>query len=86
MNDMKLRLGLTLCLTALPVLTLPAQADTREQVMLRLPRCAAIPDTRQDLDCYYAAVAPMRAGGEVHADGAVIYRDGAFLDETGGAA
>ena len=61
MNDMKLRLGLTLCLTALPVLTLPAQADTREQVMLRLPRCAAIPDTRQYLDCYYAAVAPMRA-------------------------
>ena len=58
---MKLRLGLALCLTALPALTTAALADTREQVMLRLPRCAAITDTKQYLDCYYAAVAPMRA-------------------------
>jgi len=58
---MKIRLGLALCLVALPVLTGTARADSREQVMLRLPRCAAIPDTRAYLDCYYAAVQPMRA-------------------------
>jgi len=60
MNDMKLRLAIALCLTALPALTIAARADTREQVMLRLPRCSAIGETRQYLDCYYAAVQPLR--------------------------
>lgn len=57
---MKLRLAIALCLTALPALTTAALADSREQVMLRLPRCASVIDARGYLDCYYAAVAPMR--------------------------
>ena len=60
MTDMNFRLAFALCLTALPALSGAALADTREQVMLRLPRCGAINDTRQYLDCYYAAVQPMR--------------------------
>lgn len=57
---MKLPLAIALCLTALPALTTAALADSREQVMLRLPRCASVTDARGYLDCYYAAVAPMR--------------------------
>lgn len=59
---MKIRLGLALCLAASTALTgtASAQSSSREQVMLRLPRCAAIPDARAYLDCYYAAVQPMR--------------------------
>ena len=60
---MKIRLALVLCLTALPAMTgaASAQSSTREQVMLRLPRCAPLADDRAYLDCYYAAVQPMRA-------------------------
>jgi hypothetical protein len=58
---MKFRLAIALCLTALPALTEAAWADNREQVMLRLPRCSTIADNRQYLDCYYAAIQPMRA-------------------------
>ncbi len=58
---MKIRLAIALCLVALPALAGAAQADTREQVMLRLPRCAAVMDNRGYLDCYYGAVQPMRA-------------------------
>jgi hypothetical protein len=39
----------------------PQAAATREDVMLRLTRCSSIGDTRQYLDCYYAAAQPMRA-------------------------
>jgi hypothetical protein len=58
---MKFRLAIALCLATVPALTEAALADTREQVMLRLPRCSGIADNRQYLDCYYAAVQPMRA-------------------------
>ena len=58
---MKFRLAIALCLTALPALTEAALADNREQVMLRLPRCSSIGENRPYLDCYYAAVQPMRA-------------------------
>lgn len=58
---MKFRLAFALCLATLPALTEAALADTREQVMLRLPRCSAVAENRQYLDCYYAAVQPMRA-------------------------
>jgi hypothetical protein len=61
-NDMNIRLATALCLMAVPALTIAAsaQSSSREQVMLRLPRCATIPDPRAYLDCYYAAVQPMR--------------------------
>ena len=60
---MKIRLGLTLCLVALPAFSgaVLAQSSSREQVMMRLPRCAPMADSRAYLDCYYAAVQPMRA-------------------------
>src|SRR3954470_20087892 len=60
MCDMKFRLVLALCLAAGSALTDAAWADNREQVMLRLPRCGSIGEARQYLDCYYAAVQPMR--------------------------
>jgi hypothetical protein len=41
--------------------SLPALADAREDVVNGMTRCAAIPDDRQWLDCYYGAAQPMRA-------------------------
>jgi hypothetical protein len=38
-----------------------ALADTREDVIAGLTRCAALADDRQWLDCYYGAAQPMRA-------------------------
>ncbi|HWX88789.1 MAG TPA: hypothetical protein VNY75_00675 [Rhizomicrobium sp.] len=38
-----------------------ALADTREDVVAGLTRCAALTDDRQWLDCYYGAAQPMRA-------------------------
>ncbi len=38
-----------------------ACADTREDVVAGLTRCAALTDDRQWLDCYYGAAQPMRA-------------------------
>ena len=38
-----------------------AYADTREDVVAGLTRCAALTDDRQWLDCYYGAAQPMRA-------------------------
>jgi hypothetical protein len=38
-----------------------AAADTREDVVAGLTRCAALTDDRQWLDCYYGAAQPMRA-------------------------
>jgi hypothetical protein len=38
-----------------------AFADTREDVVEGLTRCAALTDDRQWLDCYYGAAQPMRA-------------------------
>ena len=38
-----------------------AAADTREDVVAGLARCAALTDDRQWLDCYYGAAQPMRA-------------------------
>ncbi len=60
---MHIRLAIALCLAAVPALSLAASAQSasREQVMLRLPRCATIGEQRAYLDCYYAAVQPMRA-------------------------
>jgi len=59
---MHIRLAIALCLAGVPALTIAASAQSasREQVMLRLPRCATIADQRAYLDCYYAAVQPMR--------------------------
>jgi hypothetical protein len=57
---MRLSLAVALGLAALPLLAGAAQADSREQVMLRLPRCSSLGDQRQYLDCYYAAVQPLR--------------------------
>ena len=38
-----------------------ALADTREDVIAGLTRCAVLADDRQWLDCYYGAAQPMRA-------------------------
>lgn len=38
-----------------------AFADSREEVLSGLTRCAALTDDRQWLDCYYGAAQPMRA-------------------------
>jgi hypothetical protein len=40
---------------------LPVLADAREDVVNSMTRCAALPDDRQWLDCYYGAAQPMRA-------------------------
>ncbi|HET7085960.1 MAG TPA: hypothetical protein VFI23_14380 [Rhizomicrobium sp.] len=41
--------------------TLPARADTRDEVVSGIERCAVIHDNRLWLDCVYGAVQPMRA-------------------------
>ena len=61
MEVMRFTLAACLGLAALPALSGAALADSREEVLLRLPRCSAIGEQRQYLDCYYAAVEPMRA-------------------------
>ena len=38
-----------------------AHADSREDVLAGLTRCAGLTDDRQWLDCYYGAAQPMRA-------------------------
>ena len=38
-----------------------ALADSRDDVISGLTRCAALTDDRQWLDCYYGAAQPMRA-------------------------
>jgi hypothetical protein len=58
---MRLSLAAALGLAALPLLAGAALADSREQVMLRLPRCSNLAGQRPYLDCYYAAVQPLRA-------------------------
>ena len=40
---------------------LPVLADAREDVVNSMTRCAALPDDRQWLDCYYGAAQPVRA-------------------------
>jgi hypothetical protein len=80
---MKFRLAIALCLAAGPALTDAARADTREQVMLRLPRCSSIGETRQYLDCYYAAIQPMR--DELHLAAAPQSATYAPLFSLGGA-
>jgi hypothetical protein len=57
---MRLSLAVALGLAALPLLAGAALADSREQVMLRLPRCSNLAEQRSYLDCYYAAVQPLR--------------------------
>ena len=42
-------------------LAAPAQARLRDDALLGAIRCAVIGDSRQWLDCYYAAALPMRA-------------------------
>ncbi len=60
MNVTRFSLAATLALATLPLLAGAAQADNREQVMLRLPSCSSAVEQRQYLDCYYAAVQPLR--------------------------
>ena len=60
MSVMRFSLAAVLGLAALPFLAGTALADSREQVLLRLPRCSSVGEQRQYLDCYYAAVEPMR--------------------------
>ena len=57
---MRFSVAAILGLAALPLLAGAAQADSREQVMLRLPRCSNLAEQRPYLDCYYAAVQPLR--------------------------
>ncbi len=57
---MRLILTAALGVVALPLLAGTALADSREQVLLRLPACSNAAEQRQYLDCYYAAVQPMR--------------------------
>ena len=61
MSVMRFSLAAALGLAALPLLAGAAMADSREQVLLRLPRCSGVGEQRPYLDCYYAAVEPMRA-------------------------
>lgn len=58
---MRFTLTVALGLTVLPLLAGAALADNREQVLLRLPRCSGVASQRSYLDCYYAAVEPMRS-------------------------
>jgi hypothetical protein len=60
MRIMRVSLAAALALSALPFLAGGALADSREQVMLRLPRCSGVAEQRPYLDCYYAAVEPLR--------------------------
>lgn len=60
MRVMRVSLAATLGLAALPFLAGAALADSRDQVMLRLPRCSSVSEQRPYLDCYYAAVEPLR--------------------------
>jgi len=57
---MRFSLASALALTMLPFAADAALADSREQVMLRLPRCSGVAEQRAYLDCYYAAVEPLR--------------------------
>jgi len=57
---MRFSVAAILGLAALPLLAGAALADSREQVMLRLPRCSNLAEQRPYLDCYYAAVQPLR--------------------------
>ncbi len=47
--------------TALALLSSPALADTRDDVLAGMQRCQAIADDRTWLDCTYGAQQPMRA-------------------------
>jgi hypothetical protein len=47
--------------TALALLSAPAFADIRDDVLSGMQRCQAIPDDRTWLDCTYGAQQPMRA-------------------------
>ena len=47
--------------TALALLSSPAFADIRDDVLAGMQRCQAIPDDRTWLDCTYGAQQPMRA-------------------------
>ena len=61
MSVTRFSLAVALALAGLPLLTGAALADSREQVLLRLPNCSSAAEQRQYLDCYYAAVQPLRA-------------------------
>lgn len=52
-----IRLAIAACALLPPL----ARADTRDEVMARIQRCAAIGDDRTWLDCMYGAQQPMRA-------------------------
>ena len=56
---MHFRFAFLICLLGL--VTQPAQARPRDEVMSGAFRCAAIADTRTWLDCYYGAAQPARA-------------------------
>jgi hypothetical protein len=60
MRVTRFSLAAVLALAGLPLLAGAALADTREQVLLRLPGCSNAAEQRQYLDCYYAAVQPLR--------------------------
>jgi len=60
MSVTRFSLAAALALAALPLMAAAALADNREQVLLRLPSCSNAADQRQYLDCYYAAVQPLR--------------------------
>jgi hypothetical protein len=59
-ESVRLNFCIPLAVLALLV-SLPAQARGRDDVMSRAFRCAPIGDTRQWLDCYYGAAQPLRA-------------------------
>ncbi|MBV9548191.1 MAG: hypothetical protein JO256_00785, partial [Alphaproteobacteria bacterium] len=60
MTVIRFSMAAFLALVVFSVLSGPALADNREQVLLRLPACTNAAEQRQYLDCYYAAVEPMR--------------------------
>jgi len=50
-----------LCVPAMLVLTVPADARPRDDALAGTLRCGVIADSRQWLDCFYGAAQPMRA-------------------------
>lgn len=47
--------------TMLVLMSLPASADPRQDMLAGISRCAGLPDDRTFLDCVYGAAQPMRA-------------------------
>jgi len=60
-DGVNIRFLILILLTVLSVMTAPAMARPRDDVMAGAFRCASIGDSKVWLDCYYGAAQPVRA-------------------------